>query len=30
MIIEELKIRQLMNQHLMTPTDKMTVPCNAC
>lgn len=30
MIIEELKIRKLTNRHLMTPIDKMTVPCNAC
>lgn len=30
MIIEELKIRQLTNQHLITPTDKMTVLHDLC
>ena len=30
MTIEELKIRQLTNQHLITPTDKMSVLHNLC
>jgi hypothetical protein len=30
MTIEEIKIRQLTNQHLITPTDKMTVVCDLC
>lgn len=30
MTIEELKIRQLTNQHLITPTDKMTVLHDLC
>lgn len=30
MTIEELKIRQLTNQHLLAPTDKMTVVSDLC
>ena len=30
MTIEELKIRQLTNQHLITPSDKMTVIHDLC
>ena len=30
MTIEELKIRQLTNQHLLAPTDKMTVVRDLC
>ena len=30
MTIEELKIRQLTNQHLISPSDKMTVVRDLC
>jgi hypothetical protein len=30
MTIEELKIRQLTNQHLLDPADKMTVVRDLC
>ena len=30
MNIEELKIRQLTNQHILGPTDKLTVICDLC
>ena len=30
MTIEELKIRQLTNQHLLSPADKMTVVRDLC
>ena len=30
MNIEELKIRQLTNQHLLDPTDKLTVVRDLC
>lgn len=30
MNIEELKIRQLTNQHILAPADKMTVICDLC
>ena len=30
MNVEELKIRQLTNQHILAPADKMTVICDLC
>ena len=30
MTLEEIKIRQLTNQHLITPSDKMTVVRDLC
>ncbi len=30
MTIEEIKVRQLANQHLLRPTDKMTVLHDLC